>query len=341
MMRICSTVFRRWSCTNWSCSRSARSLRRSVPAKIRPTPSHHCGRAVRSKRLELQPVSRVESDELLESVLGAPVSADCAGRMWKLTRGNVLFLRHLVEQERESGRLVCERGEWRWTGTPLVSPSLTELVELDIGAVPDDVQEVVDLVAIAEPIDRSILASLATREAIEAAEDRGLISASSTGDAVYVGHPLYAEVRLNRSGPLRLRRLRGSIATAMTRLRSQADPLRLGLLWLESDLPPDPGVLSRAANIAASRLDLGLAERLARAAVDASPSAATKLQLAYILFMREKGTDAEELLDTIEAQHAAGDGLRQPRDTPVGQPVVGAAGSRNILGRSRRRAQPA
>ena len=261
------------------------------------------------ERLELQPISRVESDELLRSVLGAPVSADCAGRMWKLTRGNVLFLRHLVEQERESGRLASESGEWRWTGTPSVSPSLTDLVELDIGTVPEDVQQVVDLVAIAEPIDRSTLASLATREAIETAEDRGLISASSTGDEVYVGHPLYGEVRLNRSGPLRLRRLRGSIATAMTRSQSQADPLRLGLLWLESDLPPDPIVLSRAANIARSRLDLGLAERLAQAAVNANTSAATKLQLAYILFLREKGTDAEDLLDTIEAQHAPATGF--------------------------------
>ncbi len=265
-------------------------------------------------RLELKPLSRAESDELLRSVLDATVSADCAARMWKLTRGNVLFLRHLVEQERSSGRLTSETGEWCWTGTPSVSPSLTELVELVIGAVPDRVQEVVDLVAVAEPIDRSTLASLIAPGPIEEAEERGLISASSTTDTIYVGHPLYAEVRLNQCGPLRLRRLRGSIATAMASgdRSAQADPLRLGLLWLESDLPANPELLSRAANIARSRLDLELAERLARAAVAANAGAATELLLAYILFLLEKGTDAEELLDTLDGKDRPETGFVNP-----------------------------
>lgn len=253
------------------------------------------------RRLELQPLSRLESDELLRSVLG-DLRAECAERMWKLTRGNVLYLRHLVEQERAASRLVCRDGQWSWTAGSSVSPTLVELVESQIGAVPEDVRNVVDLVAVAEPIDRSCLASLVDPQSVEAAEERGLIKVSSSSDAVYVGHPLYGEVRLNQCGPLRLRRLRGEIATAMARSEKPAgtDPLRLGLLWLESDLPPDPHVLARAANIARSRLDLELAERLARAAVDADAEPATKLLLAYVLFMREKGAESEQVFSTID-----------------------------------------
>lgn len=61
-----------------------------------------------------------------------------------------------------------------------------------------------------------------------------------------------------------------------------------------------PHVLARAANIARSRLDLELAERLARAAVDADSDPATKLLLAYVLFMREKGAESEQVFSTID-----------------------------------------
>ena len=251
------------------------------------------------RRLELQPLSRNESDTLLEAVLDGRVSSDCAGRMWKLSRGNVLFLHHLVEHERESGRLARLNGEWHWAGTPSVSPSLVELVEQQIGAVPDEIQEVVDLVAIAEPIDGRLLAALADPQSIEAAEQRGLIRA--TADAVFVGHPLYGEIRLSQCGPLRLRRLRGRVASAMAQAEA-ADPLRLGLLWMESDLPPDPEILYRAAKICASRLDLALAEDLARAAVAANAGPETKLALARILVLHDKGDAAEEILDTVDSQ---------------------------------------
>lgn len=259
-------------------------------------------------RLELQPLSRNESDLLLQSVLDAPVSKVCADRMWKLSRGNVLFLHHLVEPERESGRLACVDGEWHWAGTSSVSPSLVELVEQQIGAVPDEVREVVDLVATAEPLDRELLKVVADPQSIEAAEQRGLIAAPATADAVFVGHPLYGEIRLSQCGPLRLRRLRGRVAAAMAHTET-ADPLRLGLLWIESDLPPDAAILSRAAKISASRLDLGLAERLAKAAVAANAGPDAKLALARILVLHDKGEAAEEILDTLDSQEGVTSGF--------------------------------
>lgn len=251
------------------------------------------------RRVELQALSRTECEELLGAVLGVLTPA-CAERMWRLTRGNALYLHHLVEQEREAGRLVCEAGRWTWAAGLSVSPTLVELVELQIGKIADDLRDVVDLVAIAEPIDRACLASLAGPKVIEEAEERGLIRVSPGADMIRVGHPLYGEVRLNQCGPLRLRRLRGEIATAMARQPERADPLRLGLLWLESDLPADPLVLMRAANVARSRLDLALAERLARAAAEAGPDPATRMLLAYVLFMRENGAETEEVLAGLD-----------------------------------------
>lgn len=113
----------------------------SVIATIRsgePTPD-----AVRAlwkdsllRRLELQPLSRIETESLLQTVLDGPVSPDCLERLWKLSQGNVLYLRHLVEHLRQLGSLSPVDGEWRWAGTLSASPSLVELVEEQIGAVP-------------------------------------------------------------------------------------------------------------------------------------------------------------------------------------------------------------
>ena len=178
------------------------------------------------RRLELQPLSRNETDHLLDTVLDGPVSVEAAERMWTLSRGNVLFLHHLVEHERESGRLDVVDGEWCLTATPLASPSLVELVEMQVGTVPDEVGEVVDLVAIAEPIDQGVLGALTDPRWIDAAEQRGLITAD--GDAVFVGHPLYGEIRISQCGPMRLARLRGRVATAM-KAAEEVDPLRLRL----------------------------------------------------------------------------------------------------------------
>ena len=255
------------------------------------------------RRLELQPLSRNEADHLLATVLNGPLAVGAAARMWRLSRGNVLYLQHLVDHELATGRLTETHGEWRWEGTPSASPSLVELVEQQIGAVPEEVREVVDLVAIAEPIGRELLMTLADPEAIEAAEQRELIGAASVGDAVCVGHPLYSEIRLSRCGPMRLRRLRGRVATAMAQAHV-GDPLRLGLLWVESDLLPDAAVLSRAAKVAAARLDLRLAERLCREAIAAQPTPAAQLLLTHIMFLQEKGEAAQEILDTLDSEES-------------------------------------
>lgn len=255
------------------------------------------------RRLELQPLSRSESTDLLGAVIGQPPDRDCADRMWRMTAGNVLFLRQLVEQERAAGRLIVSGDHCRWIGSPQVSQSLVELVEHQIGAIGDKVRDVVDLVAVAEPADRTWLTALADPLAIEQAEQRELIR--TDGDAVFVGHPMYAEVRLSRCGPLRLRRLRGQVASVMTAGTSSANTVRRGLLWLESDLPPDPEVFAGAATAASSLLDFGLAERLSRAADEAGVGVEARVHLAYNLLMLQKGEAAADVIDSLATEQVS------------------------------------
>jgi DNA-binding CsgD family transcriptional regulator len=254
------------------------------------------------RRQELEPLTRDEIDVLLVATVGAAPDQQCADKLWHLTGGNLLFLRQLVEQEHRAGRMVVQEGSVRWLGDTVISGSIAELVDAQIGAVASKVRDVVDLVAISEPVDWHCLRLIADQDAIEAAEQRELIRTAS--GEVYVGHPLYAEVRLNRCGASRLRRLRGQVATAMKDAGGATKLVKRGLLWLESDLPPEPDVLLSAATAASSLLDFETAERLFTAAAATGIGAQARIPLAYSLFMREKGELAWEVLEGIEVDEA-------------------------------------
>jgi DNA-binding CsgD family transcriptional regulator len=254
--------------------------------------------------LGLQPLSRDDSDELLRRALGGPVDPECVRQMWALTGGNVLYLRHLVDEERSARRLAIRDGQWVWTGTPLVSPTLIGLIEAQVGAVPEEILEVVDLVAVTEPVGTDVLRRLVDSAMLEGAERRGLISVTtgSDGAVVRIGHPLYGEVRRAQAGPWRLRRLRGMVARALAADVGDADVdgvVRLAVLWLESDLPPDPDVFLNAAQAAVMRLDLGLVERLADASVRAGGGPDPAILRAKVLTYLNRAQEAEELLAAL------------------------------------------
>lgn len=255
-------------------------------------------------RLDLQPLSRRQCDALLETVLGGQLSSDAAERMWDLTRGNVLFLHELVRQELQAGRLRDVDDRWQWTGPMTASPTLVDLVNLSIGAAPEPAVEVLDLVTVAEPLELVYLTELADPAAIEDAESRDLITVSNTSPTgvVRVAHPLYAEARRAQTGRMRAARLRGQIATVMRDSPPHVgspDPLRLGLLWLDSDLPADPDLYYRAGLTALLRLDLPLTHRLAEAAVRSGAGSEAHLLYAHTLIRLGRADDAEQILNSL------------------------------------------
>ena len=98
-----------------------------------------------------------------------------ARTLWQLTQGNILYLRHIVEQAVADGHLVEQSGYWQWVGEPVVPHGLVELVETRMGALPDAVGAVVDALAIGEPIELATLRRIVDPDAVEEAEVRGLI----------------------------------------------------------------------------------------------------------------------------------------------------------------------
>src|SRR6476661_5269067 len=111
-------------------------------------------------RLDLDQLSLQETAALLSATLEGRVDPNAAQRLWKLTQGNVLYLRNIVEQEVADGRIVQEHGYWKWIGDPIMPPGLIELIESRIGDLPAPVSDVVDLLAVGEPLELAALIRL-------------------------------------------------------------------------------------------------------------------------------------------------------------------------------------
>ncbi|KAA0084420.1 helix-turn-helix transcriptional regulator [Mycolicibacterium sp. P9-64] len=255
--------------------------------------------------LEVQPLSPDETTALLSAAVEGAVEPDAAQRLWRLTRGNVLYLRNIVEQEFADGRIALRQGLWRWAGDPIMPPNLIELIESRIGALPMPVGEVVDALAVGEPIELAPLQRITDPAAVEEAESRGLITLepAAGGPQVRVAHPLYGEVRRRRAPATRLRRLRGLIAAELAASADHDDMrvvVRRAALSLDSDLAPEPGLLVRAANGAVWLADLPLADRLAEAAIRAGAGLEPKFIRVHALSWLGRGEEADAILAEID-----------------------------------------
>lgn len=258
------------------------------------------------RRLDLQPLSVDQSDALLRSALRGEIDAQTAQRMWDLTRGNVLFLYQLVRQELQSGRLSASDTSWSWSGEMTASSTLIDLVDLYVGKAPDEIVDIVDLIALAEPLELDYLTAVADPSVIEEAERRELVAveANSPTAVVRLAHPLYGEVRRRQMAPLRAARLRGRLALAIKGRHPESlptDRLRLAVLWLQSDLPGDAGILLIGAAESFLRLDLDLTNQFCEAALAAGAGVPARILYGLSLYGMGKGVEAETILDALPA----------------------------------------
>lgn len=258
-------------------------------------------------RLRVAPLSEESTYRLVEEALGGAVDPDVAARLWSLTRGNALFLRHLVDGECAAGRLRQVDGSWRWIDEPRVDAELAALVRRQIGDLPSEIRDTVDVLALAEPLGLPAVRSLAGDTALEDAEARGLVTVDTEGGQLRarLAHPMYGEVRRAELGEARARRLRGLVAETLVAVgEALDDPVRRAVLVLDSDLPSDADLFHEAAQHALVHFDLELGERLARAAVEAGGGVDARLTLVFALIWMARGAEAEALLSPMRSEAA-------------------------------------
>lgn len=224
-------------------------------------------------RLDVEPLGDAALLAAAESFLGGSLDDAAAGRLTRLSAGNALYFRLLVEGERASGRLEPIGNVWRWHD-PGLPPALAELVAARLAYLPAAVRAVLELVALAGPLDVAALTGLTSPAAVERAEADGAIVVVDDGEGALTArpaHPLFGELTSARLPRLRARRLRAAILGELAGPggTDASTTLRRALLMLDADVRPDPELLARGAEQAVAAGDTALADRLATAALAA------------------------------------------------------------------------
>ncbi|MFI5936794.1 LuxR C-terminal-related transcriptional regulator [Actinoplanes sp. NPDC051494] len=253
------------------------------------------------RHAELAPLPDEDSRALLAELVGGPVEAGTAQRLGRLGGGNPLLLRELVIAAIGGGELTQAYGFWRWTGRLALAPSLAELVDARIGGLSGGVRDVLELVALGEPIGLGLLLRGADPADVENAEERGLIQVvkDERRHEVRLAHPLYGEVVRRRCPVTRARRLQATLADLIESAgsRRRTDLLRVAVLRLDSGTAQDHTLLLDAARQAFAGFDIDLARRLATAAGDAGAGFPAAELLATALLFADEPERALAVLD--------------------------------------------
>jgi DNA-binding CsgD family transcriptional regulator len=254
-----------------------------------------------ARRVDLPTLSAGATAELLGRVLRGPVDGVTRQELLRVTQGNPLYLHELVLGELAGGTLRQVDGVWRWRSGLAGATRLAVLVEARLGTLDAAARAAVELTAWGEPLAAGVLDRLVDRDAVQAAERGGALVLERSGRRALarLAHPLYGEV-LRATLPMgRARAVTGRLAAAVGRgsLRRRDDLLRVGVWQLEAGAAVRPDLLLEAAGQAARRFDLELAERLARAAVQAGGGQTAVRVLAETLEWQGRHAEAVAVLD--------------------------------------------
>jgi DNA-binding CsgD family transcriptional regulator len=291
-----------------------------------------------AERLDIDALARREVEELVTLALGGPLTDAGVGWLYEVSAGNPLYLREVLIAALDSGALRDEGGVWTLRASLPSTPRLVELVAARLTGLSPETAEVVDLVAIGEPLPVDALTAIVPPEALEDAERRGIIrldKADGQSDA-RMEHPIFGEVRRQEILPFRMRRLCAQLAAAMENRETarQGDELRIARWQLDAGSPGDPHLLGRAAMAARRVFDLGLATRLARASLDAGGGIQAGLALAEADFFSGRPEEAEKVLAKLEPQCVSDDEISRvanARAYNLGQTLGDQPGAMDVV----------
>jgi DNA-binding CsgD family transcriptional regulator len=231
-------------------------------------------------RIDVPELDAAASAELVTAALGGPVDGGTAQSLWRASGGNALFLRELVLGAQDAGTLRDVGGLWRLTGQLSPSTRLGEVVGLRLGQLSDVEREMVELVAVGEPVSLEDLVDLARSHCVDELQRRQLVDVQVEGQRqqVRMAHPLYADVVRAGLPARRRHEIVNQLADAVEArgARRREDILRIAVWRVDAGGGGHPELLTSAARQALAAEDLRLTTRLGEAArlAGAGPEAA-------------------------------------------------------------------
>ena len=259
-------------------------------------------------RVEVGPLNRVETKDLLEQVLGGQVEGAALQQLWDASEGNLQYLRELVLAGVDAGTLVDDAGLWRTVGAISPSERLQDLVGERLAGLDDDEVATLELVAFGEPLGVDVLAGLVGSDALVRLERKGLVETAMDGRRfeASLAHPVHGEVVRERTPLTRARQVQRQLADAVESHdnRRRIDVLKVALWRVEAGGSTSPELLIAAARQAGFAHDLQTALRLANAAHDIEATFASGQIIADSLYSLGRSDETESVLAALEDEAA-------------------------------------
>jgi DNA-binding CsgD family transcriptional regulator/tetratricopeptide (TPR) repeat protein len=267
-----------------------------------PDPIVALWRSELTERIEIKGLDSDAVTEVLTATLQGPVDEAAVAELMTRSRGNMLFLRELAYGALADGALRNENGIWRLLGELHPSDRLVELVEARLEGLTAQERELLEIVALGEPLGPAELNGLTDESVAESLERKGLLRSSQEGLrlAIRLAHPLYGDVLRDRIPALRCRWIARALAESVqaTGARRREDLLRIAS-WRLIGGGAEPRLMHQAAIAARWRYDFPLAERLARASVEAGGGFEPSLLAAQLAALQGRSDQADTELATL------------------------------------------
>ena len=261
----------------------------------------------RVEQIALGALDRDATSAVLHEALG-PIHADLDEELWRVTRGNPLLVRELVEHP--SGRFEPDTtGHWVRVGA-LVTPRLADLVRDRMATVDADQRAALEAVAVAAPVPYAIVETALGSELLSALEHAALVSVAGSGDgaAVRPAHPIHGEILVEHTSDRRRRDAYGRVAAAANGFEHLIDPLRVAVWQLRSGVIHDRELAVRGAVLALGRHDPQLAEALLAPLSTDHPDTSVAVPLGRSMALQGRPDEAEEVfagaVSTVDADAA-------------------------------------
>lgn len=253
-----------------------------------------------AERHDLRPLTLAQTTEMLEGELGGQVLPNVAEILWEASGGNPMLLNGLLDDARKDGTLLRQNGVWLFTRhLNSHGDRLTDVVRRQLLLRSPEERQALNLVALAEPVSRDLIESVAGAAAVESLIEGELIrvSASSPGE-LRLWHTVYGDTLRNLISPARSLQLRQSLLRRMDSEPTSAEGLLRHVSWsIECGAEVEDRQLLRAAVLASRLYEDELARKAAGLVKDPDLQMAARAVIARTRYNASDYVAAWEILD--------------------------------------------
>ncbi|MCC9175215.1 helix-turn-helix transcriptional regulator [Arthrobacter sp. zg-Y179] len=240
------------------------------------------------ERVDLELLTERQTRQLMQELLGGPVSSLAAGTMWQETAGSPRLIRLMTGAQVRSGTLVRRETIWVRTAPFVRTGEVSEVFDTVLDRLGAHERRLVEVLALCISLPLSSVLELVPAAAVETLEEQQVISVGGDPPSVRLGGGTPGSVIAASMAPGRRRELWEDVAVRIDPTDMDGEELTAFLGWALSC-----GEEVRPAD----------ALRAARAANDRADAAAA---LRFVRSVPSKAASQEMVLEEVRALHSVG-----------------------------------